>query len=206
MRISNPGQRRAAGAALAQLPWPRRRASNPAMILLRHGQSQFNLHFSATRIDPGIPDPVLTDDGHAQAQSAAAALAGEDIRQIVASPYTRALQTAAPIAQALNLPVRITPLVRERYHFSCDIGSPVSRLASAWPHHDFSDVEETWWPDTTETTESVLDRAARFRAMMQDDPLWTHTLVVSHWAFILTLSGQNLTNGSWTRYDPAHIP
>jgi broad specificity phosphatase PhoE len=30
------------------------------MILLRHGQSEFNLHFSVTRRDPGIADPKLT--------------------------------------------------------------------------------------------------------------------------------------------------
>ena len=45
------------------------------MILIRHGQSEFNLHFSATRIDPGIPDPKLTPLGEAQAEAAAMSLA-----------------------------------------------------------------------------------------------------------------------------------
>ena len=45
------------------------------MILLRHGQSEFNLHYTATRTDPGIPDPRLTPLGHQQAQAAAEALA-----------------------------------------------------------------------------------------------------------------------------------
>ena len=71
------------------------------MILLRHGQSQFNLHFTATRKDPGIPDPHLTEEGAAQALAAAEALAAEDIRQVVVSPYTRALQTAAPPVSAI---------------------------------------------------------------------------------------------------------
>ena len=176
------------------------------MILLRHGQSQFNLHFTATRRDPGIPDPHLTDEGAAQAQAAAVALAGMDIRRIIASPYTRALQTAAPIAVALKLPVSITPLVRERYHFSCDIGTPARVLAQAWPHHDFGHIDDCWWPNETETTESTMARAAQFRADMQQDALWRHTLVVSHWAFLLTLSGENLQNGTWTSYDPAHVP
>jgi len=51
------------------------------MILLRHGQSEFNLHFSATKRDPGIPDPVLTPLGHEQAEAAAEALAEGNIRQ-----------------------------------------------------------------------------------------------------------------------------
>jgi broad specificity phosphatase PhoE len=46
------------------------------MILLRHGQSEFNLHFTATKRDPGIPDPKLTGLGRDQAQRAAEALAG----------------------------------------------------------------------------------------------------------------------------------
>ena len=45
------------------------------MILLRHGQSEFNLHFSVTRRDPGIIDPRLTPLGHQQAEDAARALA-----------------------------------------------------------------------------------------------------------------------------------
>ena len=68
------------------------------MILLRHGQSEFNLHFTATRRDPGIIDPRLTPLGHDQARQAAEALAGQGIRRIIVSPYTRALQTAAPVA------------------------------------------------------------------------------------------------------------
>ena len=167
------------------------------MILMRHGQSEFNLHFSATKKDPGIADPRLTPEGHAQAARAAASLAGRDIRHIIASPYTRAMQTAAPIAAALNLPVRIDPLIRERYHFTCDIGTPRTELASAWPHHDFEHLDEVWWPGSTEDEASVEARAAQFRADMAANGAWDHTLIVSHWAFLLTLSGASLQNGEW---------
>ena len=168
------------------------------MILMRHGQSEFNLHFSATKRDPGIADPRLTPEGQAQAERAAAELAAQDIRRIVASPYTRALQTAAPIAAALGLPVQVSPTIRERYHFTCDIGSPRSTLALAWPQHDFSAVEEMWWPSATEEEASVAERAAAFRAAMAQAGDGAHTLVVSHWAFLLTLSGTSLQNGEWT--------
>ncbi len=168
------------------------------MILMRHGQSEFNLHFTATRRDPGIADPRLTPEGQAQATRAAAALAGQDIRRIVASPYTRALQTAAPIAAALGLKVQVSPTIRERYHFTCDIGSPRSTLAQAWPGHDFSAVDEVWWPSATEEEASVIKRAAAFRAHMAQVGDGAHTLVVSHWAFLLTLTGTSLENGEWT--------
>jgi broad specificity phosphatase PhoE len=178
------------------------------MILMRHGQSEFNLHFSATKRDPGIPDPRLTPEGEAQAAAAAAALADQKIARIVVSPYTRALQTAAPIARALGVSVQVTPLVRERYHFTCDIGSPRSVLQAAWPHLDFGTLDEVWWPAETETAHSTMARAAAFRASMQALHDWKHTLLVSHWAFLLSFSGENLSNGAWTRLehlDPPHF-
>lgn len=176
------------------------------MILLRHGQSEWNLHFSATREDPGIPDAPLTPLGVKQAETAAEALADEPIRRILASPYTRALQTAAPIARKLGIPVLVNPVVRERFHFSCDVGTPRSAMARTWPDHDFSHLEEVWWPGTTETTEGVVGRAALFRAEMAALPDWADTLVVSHWGFILTLTGRSLANGEWLRCDPTAAP
>jgi broad specificity phosphatase PhoE len=176
---------------------------NPAaMILLRHGQSEFNLHFTASRRDPGIADPKLTPLGHAQATCAVEALRGERISRIIVSPYTRTLQTAAPLARALDVPVFVNPIVRERYAFSCDIGSPRTALEMAWPEHDFSAIPEIWWPPVEEPAQSVLDRAALFRAEMSALADWADTLVVSHWGFILSLTGSRLLNGEWLRCDP----
>ncbi len=176
------------------------------MILLRHGQSEFNLHFTATRKDPGIKDPKLTPLGHEQARQAAEALAGHGLRRILASPYTRALETAAPVARLLGLPVLVHPVVRERYAFTCDVGSPRDHLARDWPDHDFTGIEETWWPEVEEPTEQVLARAALFRAEMSALSDWADTLVVSHWGFILSLTGQSVKNGQWLRFDPTAPP
>ncbi len=171
------------------------------MILMRHGQSEFNLHFSATKRDPGITDPRLTPLGQAQAEVAAAALREQGVTRILASPYTRALQTAAPTAQALGLPVQVHPGVRERYHFKCDIGSSPASLAAAWPAHKFGHLDEVWWPAATESEDSVAARAAAFRAEMAAAADEATTLVVSHWAFLLTLTGQSLENGQWIHFE-----
>ena len=53
--------------------------------------------------------------GRQQAAAAAETLAGERIGRIICSPYTRALQTAAPLARRLGRPGIVTPTVRERY-------------------------------------------------------------------------------------------
>ncbi len=173
------------------------------MILLRHGQSEFNLHFTQTRRDPGIKDPRLTPLGHQQAEEAAAALAGErEIRRIIASPYTRALQTAAPLARRLGLPVTVNPVVRERYAFTCDIGSPCTALRAEWPQVALDHIEEVWWPSVEEPADQVVARAARFRGEMAALEDWAHTVVVSHWGFILSMTGRSVANGQWLDCDP----
>jgi broad specificity phosphatase PhoE len=176
------------------------------MILLRHGQSEFNLHFSATRRDPGIVDPHLTELGHSQARDAAQQLAGQAIERIIVSPYARTLQTARPVAAALGLPVTVDPIVRERFAFACDIGSPRTALERDWPSHDFSHVEEVWWPGEEEPEADIVGRAARFRNALAERHDWANTLVISHWGFILTLTGQSVANGQWLRCDPTEAP
>jgi broad specificity phosphatase PhoE len=173
------------------------------MILLRHGQSEFNLLFTQTRRDPGIKDPRLTPLGHSQAEAAAAALAeAHEIRRIIASPYTRALQTAAPLARRLRIPVTVNPVVRERYAFTCDIGSPCTALRAEWPEVPLHHIEEVWWPADEEPAEQVLARAARFRGEMAALDDWAHTVVVSHWGFILSMTGKSVANGDWLACDP----
>ena len=178
------------------------RLYSAAMILLRHGQSEFNLHFGATRRDPGIIDPRLTELGHAQACEAAHQLTGQGIQRIIVSPYTRALQTARPVADVLRLPLIVDPIVRERYAFACDVGSPRTALERDWPMHDFSAIEDIWWPPEEELEASVIDRAARFRASLAARHDWASTLVISHWGFILSMTGQSAANGQWLRCDP----
>ena len=173
------------------------------MILLRHGESEFNRHFSAEKRDPGIPDPALTPAGETQARAAAKALRGQGLRRILVSPYTRALQTAALVAEALRVPVAVQPLVRERAAFTCDIGTPASALARRWPALDFRHLDEIWWPAAEEPVAEARARALRFRREMAALPDWSATLVISHWGFILALTGQQLANGAWLRHDPA---
>ena len=52
-------------------------------------------------------DPPLAEDGFIQAKLLANRLKNEDIKYIFVSPFLRAIQTANPIAEALNLPLKI---------------------------------------------------------------------------------------------------
>ena len=165
------------------------------MKLVRHGQSHFNVHYSATREDPGIVDPGLTELGVTQAREAARTLAEQDIRRIIASPYSRTLETAEIIATELDLPVTIERLVHERAYFVCDIGSPRSHLTQRWPAFDFGDLDEKWWPEN-ETEAEINARCAEFRSMMAALDDWRHVLVVTHWGFIRGLTGLEVANAA----------
>lgn len=173
------------------------------MILLRHGQSWFNRHFTETRRDPGIEDPELTETGLAQAEAAAVALAAQGITRIIVSPYTRALQTVEPVRRQLaGVPVEVVPEVRERAAFVCDVGSHPDVLAARFPQHEFGHLPACWWYEGFEPEEVVIGRANAFRDMMTSREDVHTTLVVSHWAFILALTGTSVANGEMVRYDP----
>jgi broad specificity phosphatase PhoE len=176
------------------------------MILVRHGQSEFNVVYGVTRRDPGIIDPKLTAEGEAQARRAARILKEHGIERLIASPYTRALQTAEIIAASLGLAIQIEPVVRERGAFVCDIGSPASQLRRSWPGLDFGGLPEIWWPEQEEPEAMVAERCAAFRiaaAAMADRD---RVAVVSHWGFIRGLTEMSVTNGTVLRIDPDTAP
>ena len=169
------------------------------MILIRHGQTIFNVFFSLTRVDPGVPDPILTSRGRGQARDIAAALGGKGVERILASPYRRALQTADIVARGLGVPVIVDADVRERFCYSCDHGTRRSDLARAWPDYDFDALEERWWPLSEESEPDFAARCARFSARMAASPAWSATAVVTHWGVIRALTGERVTNGTLIR-------
>jgi broad specificity phosphatase PhoE len=177
------------------------------MILIRHGQTEFNKVYGETRRDPGIEDPGLTPLGREQAIAAAETL-GQPwpdrplIRRLIASPYTRTLQTAAVIAERLGLPITVEPLVREHASFVCDVGTPRQRLAADWPHLAFDHIDECWWAPNGEDLPEVQARCAEFRAKAAGMPDWPEIAVITHWGVILALTGRQVRNGELVAFDP----
>jgi broad specificity phosphatase PhoE len=103
------------------------------VILIRHGQTEFSRIFSVTRQDPGVRDPHLTDQGRPQARAVAQVLLSFNLSRLITSPYTCALETAGIIAEHLDLPITVEPLIAERFSFICDIGAPLAELHTCWP-------------------------------------------------------------------------
>ena len=178
------------------------------MILARHGETEFNVHYGQRRVDPGIEDPDLTERGRFQARELAARLGdlAPEIEHLVVSPYRRTLETAAIVNTGLGLPVRVETRVRERMGFACDVGSPPYRLSRAWPDLDFGTLSDGWWRPhdggQEESEDALARRVANFRnewALRADH---TTALVVTHWGVIRSLTGITVGNTGIVHFDP----
>jgi probable phosphoglycerate mutase len=75
-----------------------RSESHARVTLLRHGEPDWTPNGGGS-----VPDPGLTAYGRAQARAAAARLAREPLDAIYVSPFRRARETAAPLAEATGL-------------------------------------------------------------------------------------------------------
>ena len=77
------------------------------IVLIRHGEPDYTAVTQKGFIGHGRDLAHLTEDGKAQAEEAAKDPRLDGIELIVASPYTRALQTAAIISRRRNIPIEI---------------------------------------------------------------------------------------------------
>ncbi|HEY9404870.1 MAG TPA: histidine phosphatase family protein [Pyrinomonadaceae bacterium] len=80
------------------------------ILLIRHGQSEGN----AARRFGGHTATPLSALGRRQAEATARALSLEGVTAIYSSDLLRAVETAAPLARALDMEIRQTDAFRER--------------------------------------------------------------------------------------------
>ncbi|MCB8882280.1 histidine phosphatase family protein [Acidisoma cellulosilytica] len=174
------------------------------ILLIRHGQSAFNAAYEETGRDPLLFDARLTAKGEAQVLAARELLKDEDFDLVVASPLTRALQTAFGIFEGhrSNPHFAIEALHREHLESSCDVGRSPSLLLAEFPTLEFGHLSETWWhvegePHEfgwhIEPPESLSERIALFRAFLAARPE-QRIAVVGHGTFFYHLTGSFLPN------------
>jgi len=153
----------------------------PQLILMRHGESEGNRDRVFTR----TPEVPLTDAGREQARDAAEWIADRyrPVR-VVSSPYLRARQTAAIVAEGLRVPVVVEADLRERSYGEL-AGQPYIAMRECVDYDPAAYWR--WCPPGGETLVEVaaragaaLDRVAA--AAGQDD-----VVVVSHGAVMRAL-------------------
>lgn len=164
------------------------------LYLVRHGETDWN---AARRIQ-GSTDIPLNDTGRGQARRTGQVLRRRPIDHIVASPLSRAFETASIIAEQLGLP-HVEPLqaVVERAYGAAE-GFDYQTLESLYP-------EGTAVPGR-ESTESVRARALPALVALAEARRGQSVVVVSHGGVIRSLVtglapyhqliGVPITNGS----------
>lgn len=80
------------------------------LFLIRHGENEWTERGALAGRTPSVP---LNDKGKEQAQQVAERLKDQPITAVYSSPLLRCLETARPLAAALNLPVSVEPGILE---------------------------------------------------------------------------------------------
>ena len=147
-----------------------------AFWFLRHGETDWN----AKGLSQGNVDIPLNPTGIAQAHAAAALLARRGIRSIVASPLSRAHDTAKTAAAIIARDIVLDDELREN-SFGVQEGQPMAAWFDDW-------VSGTTTPNGAEPFIDLRARAVRAinRALENESPV----LVVAHGAFFRALRAE----------------
>jgi alpha-ribazole phosphatase len=154
------------------------------MILVRHGATEWN----AAKRAQGQADIPLNEDGIRQAKETAERLAGSEIAAVYSSDLLRATATAARIAEAHDLEVRIDPAFREIDQGDWE-GVETEQIRRRWPEL-WGDARH-WKPRPNgESPAQVRARGLEgIRRIVEAHPEGT-VVVVSHGGTIRWLSAE----------------
>jgi len=164
------------------------------LLLVRHGQSQANLAWATDGTVWPHADEALTELGHVQAQALAHAFATGRLPRpgvLATSLMARAVDTVAPTAAALGMPV--AGLVEAYEVGSSGPGLGRSALLERCPGLELPDeaTEAGWYLHPAEEREEAWDRATRVVSGLVRRYGGTDDLVVlvTHGMFIQLLMG-----------------
>jgi len=182
---------------------------SPMFFLVRHGESTGNLQavLQGSRIGG-----ALSEQGHKQSAATAAYLfqAFKELQQanacLVASPSTRAQETAAPIAARLNCPIQVDNGLAE-LNFGDWSGNSVARLESA---PDYLLWKKDPWliaPPDGESLIEVRTRVCETMARLLTSACANHQplVIVTHFFARIALFEILMTSDEHVRCDNASI-
>jgi broad specificity phosphatase PhoE len=159
------------------------------LLLVRHGESEGNRDRTFTQ-NPEVP---LTPVGREQARAAAQRMARRyRPSRVVASPFTRARQTAEIIAEVLGLTVEIEAAFREQ-SFGVFAGQPYDALVGDAAYHE--GPRWNWRPQGGESLTDVYERVVPAFDRVARDAQGQDVIIVSHGGVMVTLCAY--VTGSW---------
>lgn len=174
------------------------------LVLVRHGQTDANVHHV---LDTALPGSPLNALGLEQADAVGDLLAAWPVRAVFASRADRARQTAAPIAAAHGTEVTVVDGVHE-----VDVGDLEGR-ADAHARKIFEDVYDAWWggdlgrrmpggESATDVRDRTLPVVAEITKSAGGAAPGEVVVLVSHGATIRIVAAALLGETVETRYVP----
>ena len=187
--------------------------SGPALHLVRHGQSSWNVrHLVQGQAD----DAELTDLGRAQARSSAELLSGSRVERLLTSDLRRARQTADILGEVLALTPVPTTLLREQALGEVE-GLPTDLAAAAWERAASAALDEYGLPLPVvdvrlpggESLRDVLARGQAFLALPWITDAESDVVVVSHGdtirVLLAHLLGDDFDELTWREVDNGDV-
>ena len=153
-----------------------------------------------------IRDAPLTTLGLEQARQVREKAADLKVQLVIASPLTRALQTAMAIFEGIA-PIKVMTGHHERIEHWCDVGRTPEQLQTDFPALSFEHLDDIWWHQGPENETGVpvepkhvfAMRIDRFRANLNslaDRPL----AIVGHCNTFRELAGFEMANCEIRKY------
>lgn len=134
------------------------------LVLIRHGQTEYGAADERAFIGHGRDLMPLSDLGVAQAEAAARAPELKGCQLILASPYTRAMHTAAIISRISGLKIRVEIDLRE---WQPDRSHLYDSSEDAWALRDAFDAHRGQHPPGPQPLwESTDEMIARIRPVL----------------------------------------
>jgi probable phosphoglycerate mutase len=138
------------------------------LLLVRHGESEAAIEGQPFELVEGHGDPALSPEGVEQAELVGERLATEPIDAIYVSNLRRTAQTAAPLAQRLDLVPIVDRDLREVYLGEWESGLFRKKVIERDPIAVRMSEEQRWdvipgaepQPDFAERTRAVVERIA----------------------------------------------
>ena len=155
-----------------------------------------------------IFDAPLTERGKSQAHKAREKVLELGIKHVIASPLTRAVQTAKIIFDGVA-PITIDATHRELLSHSCDVGRHPDLLYKDFPSIKFDHLHEHWWHNGSTNENDVpiepeavfQERVSTFKtniSNIDERPV----AFVGHGNFFQELLGRMLENCEISAYRP----
>jgi 2,3-bisphosphoglycerate-dependent phosphoglycerate mutase len=152
-------------------------ATGPVLWLVRHGESTWN----ALGLAQGHRDEaLLTRRGMRQAWTVAGHLCDQPIRTLYASDLRRAMQTAAPLASVLGLPVIRDARLRERCLGTREGGPSAAISAADTGLREGRVADPDARPPGGESLREFYRRVAAFASDITPAPLPGDAVVIAH--------------------------